>query len=94
MNTDNIISLSRGSIVSLSAIFVGEVLRQKLFFMGVIISSVENTSYFVISQNLFLISKNHLICDIENQICDIKKSGLFCDIKNSALFCDIKKSIL
>ena len=66
--------------------------------MDVIISLVEMSSYFVISQN---------------RICDIKISGLFCDINNqgyriefvisqnrffditkSRRFCDITNSIL
>ena len=51
--------------------------------MGVIISLVENTSNFVMSQNLFLISKHDLDFLIsQNLICDIKKSGLFFDIIN------------
>ena len=45
--------------------------------MGVIISSVEKSSYFVISQNLFFDIKNHLDFLIsQNLICDITKSNL------------------
>ena len=45
--------------------------------MGVIISSVKKSSYFVISQNLFFDIKNHLDCLIsQNLNCDIAKSNL------------------
>ena len=58
--------------------------------MGVIISSVDKSSYFVISQNLFFDIKNHLGFLISpNLICDIKNQGYFVISKN--LFCDIKK---
>ena len=72
-------------------------MTRRSFFMGIIISSVENTSYFVISQNLFfdiLIFWYHKILFVisQNPICDIKNQGYFVISKN--LFCDIKKSNL
>ena len=57
--------------------------------MGVNISSVEKSSYFVISQNLLFDVKNRLS---QNLKCDIKKPGLFYDIKN--FFWHIKNSNL
>ena len=46
-------------------------------FMGVITSSVANTSYFMISRNLYFYIKNHLDFLIsQTLICDITKSNL------------------
>ena len=64
------ISLSGGPIASLSAIFEGGNTPVEAFIMGVIISSVENTSYFVMSQNL--------ICDIKKSLLYVISKNLFC----------------
>ena len=51
--TDFVISLNRYDFVISKSLFYDiTILQQKPFFMGVIISSIENTSYFMMSQNL------------------------------------------